>query len=97
MRRLLAIALLILTTLTPAHAEEVVLGMSKDQVSITTSFDGSEILIFGAVKREEPIPGGGDDDLLHLVPESREAPLHVVGLPSGQEAATGADPDSTHR
>ena len=39
-------------------AEEVVLGLSKDQVAITTSFDGSEILIFGAVKREEPIPGG---------------------------------------
>ena len=29
--------------------------MSKDTVSINTSFDGSEILIFGAVKREEPI------------------------------------------
>ncbi|MEM1351613.1 MAG: TIGR02186 family protein [Pseudomonadota bacterium] len=36
-------------------AEEVVLGMSKDTVSINTSFDGSEILIFGAVKRESPI------------------------------------------
>lgn len=39
----------------PAAAEEVVLGMSKDTVSINTSFDGSEILIFGAVKREKPI------------------------------------------
>lgn len=38
------------------QAEEVVLGLSKDKVAITTSFDGSEILIFGAVKREEPIP-----------------------------------------
>lgn len=37
-------------------AEEVVLGLSKDKVAITTSFDGSEILIFGAVKREKPIP-----------------------------------------
>lgn len=36
-------------------AEEVVLGFSKDNVAITTSFDGSEILIFGAVKRELPI------------------------------------------
>ncbi len=40
----------------PALAEEVVLGFSKDTVSINTSFDGSEILIFGAVKREAPIP-----------------------------------------
>lgn len=39
-------------------AETVVLGLSKDRVSITTSFDGSDILIFGAVKREEPIPEG---------------------------------------
>lgn len=39
-------------------AEEVVLGLSKDKVSITTSFDGSEILIFGAIKRENAIPDG---------------------------------------
>ncbi|MGA9253347.1 MAG: TIGR02186 family protein [Roseobacter sp.] len=39
-------------------AEEVVLGLSKDRISITTNFDGSEILIFGAVKREDAIPGG---------------------------------------
>lgn len=46
-----------LTLLLPlsAAAEEVVLGLSKDQVAITTSFDGSDVLVFGAVKREEPI------------------------------------------
>lgn len=42
----------------PVSAEEVVLGLSKDEVAITTSFNGSEILIFGAVKREAPIPDG---------------------------------------
>ncbi|MEL6467600.1 MAG: TIGR02186 family protein [Pseudomonadota bacterium] len=42
----------------PAKAEEVVLGLSQDEVAITTSFDGSEILIFGAVKREAPVPEG---------------------------------------
>lgn len=42
----------------PIAAEEVVLGLSKNEVAITTSFNGSEILIFGAVKREEPIPDG---------------------------------------
>ena len=36
--------------------EEVVLGLSQDRVAITANFDGSEILIFGAVKREAPIP-----------------------------------------
>ena len=41
-----------------AAAESVVLGLSRDKVAITTSFDGSEILIFGAIKRETEIPDG---------------------------------------
>ena len=42
----------------PLWAETVVLGLSQDEVAITTSFDGSEILIFGAVKRDAPVPEG---------------------------------------
>ncbi|MCV6585453.1 MAG: TIGR02186 family protein [Marinibacterium sp.] len=51
---------LILFLLLPiaALAEEVVLGLSHDKVSITTRFEGSDILIFGAVKREVEIPDG---------------------------------------
>ncbi len=52
------LAFLILTL--PAHAEEVVAGLSKNQVSITTNFGGSEIIVFGAVKRETPIPEEND-------------------------------------
>ncbi|WP_299403506.1 TIGR02186 family protein [uncultured Roseobacter sp.] len=48
----------------PAAAEDIVLGLSKDTVSINTSFDGSEILVFGAVKREAPIP---DDPRLQVI------------------------------
>lgn len=48
--------LLCLTLALPAQGEEVVAGLSQTNVSITTTFEGSEILIFGAVKREEPIP-----------------------------------------
>ena len=55
LRFLLPLLLLLAPSVLPA-GEEVVLGMSKDQVAITTSFDGSEILIFGAVKRDSPIP-----------------------------------------
>ncbi|WP_420005198.1 TIGR02186 family protein [Arenibacterium sp. LLYu02] len=54
---------------TPAMAEEVVLGLSHDRVAITATFDGSEILIFGAVKRESPI--------------ATEAPLEVIVTVSG--------------
>lgn len=51
------VALFVLLAL-PTWAEEVVLGLSQDEVAITTSFDGSEILIFGAVKRDAPMPEG---------------------------------------
>jgi uncharacterized protein (TIGR02186 family) len=43
----------------PARAEEIVLGLSQAEVSITTNFDGSEILVYGAVKRDAPAPEGG--------------------------------------
>lgn len=42
----------------PAKAEEIVLGLSQDEVAITATFEGSEILIFGAIKRDAPQPGG---------------------------------------
>ena len=54
MARLLAFLLLLLPL--AAQAEEIVLGLSRDQVAITATFDGSEIMIFGAVKREAPAP-----------------------------------------
>lgn len=41
-----------------ASPEQVVAGLSSDAVAITASFDGSEILIYGAIKRETPIPTG---------------------------------------
>ncbi|SLN46111.1 Putative transmembrane protein (Alph_Pro_TM) [Pseudoruegeria aquimaris] len=59
LRRLLSTLLLAFATL-PADlgAEEVVAGLSQNQVAITANFDGSDILIFGAVKREAPLPEG---------------------------------------
>jgi uncharacterized protein (TIGR02186 family) len=40
----------------PVQAEEIVLGLSQDEVAITANFDGSDILIFGAIKRDAPAP-----------------------------------------
>jgi len=40
----------------PANAEEIVLGLSQDEVAITANFDGDDILIFGAIKRDKPAP-----------------------------------------
>jgi uncharacterized protein (TIGR02186 family) len=68
--RLLALLPLLLLAALPLQAEEdIVLGLSQAEVSISTNFDGSEILIFGAVKRETAIPDG--------------PPLQVVATISG--------------
>ncbi|WP_116598348.1 TIGR02186 family protein [Primorskyibacter marinus] len=50
--------LFVLMALPALAEEEVVLGLSHDRVSITADFNGSEILIFGAIKRETEIPEG---------------------------------------
>lgn len=54
--RLLGLLALALLTGGAARGESVVLGLSHEQVAITATFDGSEILIFGAVKRDAPPP-----------------------------------------
>ena len=51
---------LLLLLAMPATAEEIVLGLSRDEVSITATFEGSEILIFGAIKRDGPVETEGD-------------------------------------
>lgn len=53
--RAFILTLLMLVNTAPIAAEEVVLGMSHDEVAITATFDGSEILVFGAIKRESKI------------------------------------------
>lgn len=56
--------------LSPAAAqEEVVAGLSQNRVSIDATFIGSEILIYGAVKRESPAP--------------KDEPLEVVVVVEG--------------
>jgi uncharacterized protein (TIGR02186 family) len=55
--------LVVLCLAAPAAAEEVVAGLSQNRVAINTNFDGSEILVFGAVKREDRIP----DSDLHVI------------------------------
>lgn len=57
------LALLLLLLALPLRAEEVVAGLSQNRVAINTNFDGSEILVFGAIKRDGPIPEGD----LHVI------------------------------
>jgi uncharacterized protein (TIGR02186 family) len=41
-----------------ATTEDIVAGLSQNRVSITADFEGSEILIYGAVRRTAPPPEG---------------------------------------
>lgn len=54
----LLVALLMALLSGPPRAETVVPGLSQNRVAITANFDGSEILVFGAVRREAPEPEG---------------------------------------
>ncbi len=53
-----ALALFLLLAALPARAETVVAGLSLDEIGITARFDGSEVLIYGAVRRDAPEPDG---------------------------------------
>jgi uncharacterized protein (TIGR02186 family) len=68
---------LLLTLALPAAAQEVIVaGMSQNRVSITADFDGSEILIYGAVKRDAPAPEAGPLEVIVTV-EGPATPVAV--------------------
>ncbi len=54
-------------------AEKIVAGISHEDIDITTNFDGSEIIIYGAIKRETPIPPGETLDVIVAVAGPSEA------------------------
>jgi uncharacterized protein (TIGR02186 family) len=74
---MIRVLLLLAVFALPATAEEkIVAGMSQNRVSITADFDGSEILIYGAVKREAPPPEGGPLEVIVTV-EGPSTPVMV--------------------
>ena len=74
MRLFVCSALMVLLTSPFVLAEKVVLGMSQDEVAITATFDGSNILVFGAIQRDAPIP---------------ETPIDVIVTVSGTQRTFG--------
>lgn len=77
--------LLCLLLAPPAMARErVVAGLSQDAVGITADFTGSEIIIYGAVRREEPIPASQLDVIVTLESPARAVTVrrkdHVAGI-----------------
>lgn len=71
-----ALALSLMLALPAAAQEVIVAGLSQNRVSITADFDGSEILIYGAVKREAPAPEGGPIEVIITV-EGPSTPVAV--------------------
>lgn len=75
MIRLIALLATVFAFSLPARAqsEEIVAGLSQNLVKITTTFVGSEILIFGAIKRDTPAPAA-DTGVIVVV----EGPSHSL-------------------
>lgn len=42
----------------PVAAQELVTGISTENIALTANFTGSEVLVFGAIRRDAPIPPG---------------------------------------
>jgi uncharacterized protein (TIGR02186 family) len=96
--RALAVLGLSVLSVLPAWAqaegpEEIVAGLSQNRVQITANFDGSAILIYGAVKRDAPDPGTPPLAVVVTV-EGPSAPLtirkkdHVAGIWLNRDSVT---------
>lgn len=77
MKQILQILALVLAPLAATAQEEtVVAGLSQNEVSITANFNGSEILIFGAVQRFTPLPDGDPLEVIVTI-EGPDRPVIV--------------------
>ena len=74
--RALLVAALACLSFSATADEAIVLGLNQSEVSISTNFNGSEIIIFGAVKREAPIPEGPELEVVVTV-SGPSAPVTV--------------------
>lgn len=68
-----ALIVLLLIAL-PARAEEIVAGLSQNEISITANFAGSEIIVYGAVKRDAPEPAAPQMEVIVTI-EGPSSPL----------------------
>lgn len=72
----LLLTLLFALFATTAGAQKLVTGLSQDQVAITANFDGSDILVYGAVARDKPLPKGQTQNIV-ITLEGPAEPLVV--------------------
>lgn len=91
--RALLLALLLGLAAAPAGAAKLVTGVSRDQVAITATFDGSEILVYGAVARDAPLsPDTRQDVIITLEGPSQtlivRKKARVFGIWANKESVT---------
>ncbi len=64
---MLRLIILFLAFALPLKAEEIVADLSQSNIGISATFDGSNILIFGAISRDAPMPTDGDMQIILTV------------------------------
>jgi uncharacterized protein (TIGR02186 family) len=57
-KRFAAVVLLAALAGPAAAQESVVTGLSADEIALTATFEGSELFLFGAIRRDAPVPAG---------------------------------------
>lgn len=83
----------------PKPAESIVAGVSQGDIDITTSFNGKDIIIYGAIKRETPIPDGPPLDVIVAVQGPSKAitirrkARHLGVWVNSESVSIGAAPD----
>ncbi|MBP7240535.1 TIGR02186 family protein [Amaricoccus sp.] len=60
----------------PVAAQTVVTGISTENIALTADFTGSDVLVFGAIRRDAPIPVG--EDPIDIVITLQGPPLSIV-------------------
>ncbi len=75
----------------PLRAEQVIAGLSQNRVSLTVNFEGSEILIFGAVRREAPLP---EESELNVIVTIEGPPQETVVWRKARRAGIWVNTDS---
>lgn len=78
MRLILLIIIALVAPALPTQAQEsIVTGISTDNIALTADFEGSEVFVFGAIRREAPVPEeAGQLDII-LTLRGPEQPLWV--------------------
>jgi len=84
-RLYLAIFVTALFACVTAHAQELVSGLSTDLIQITSNFNGTDIVLFGAIEPSEDANAAKDQDLVVVIrgpPEDMvvRRKAHILGI-----------------